>query len=259
MSSFHGKLDLLNAHPRDQHISFDEPTHVYTIKGDSNYTSVTTWNHSHFEEFDADAIIDRMMASHKWPQNKYFGMTKEEILASWEKNRDEAATAGTNLHNNIELFYNDVGVQDDSVEYQYFMNFVKDFPELKAYRTEWIIYDEEHRLAGSIDMLFRKDDGTFAIYDWKRWKEIVKKPFGNKFAKNENVLIPDTNFWHYSLQLNTYKAILERNYGIEISEMYLVCLHPNNKNKNYIRIEVADLEEEVIMLFAERKEKLIAG
>ena len=47
-----------NPHPRDQHIKFDEPTHVYTIDGDSNYMSVTTWNHSHFKHFDADKILN---------------------------------------------------------------------------------------------------------------------------------------------------------------------------------------------------------
>ena len=51
-----------NPHQRDEHISFDEPTHTYTIDGDSSYTSVTTWNHSHFEEFDADKVIAGMMA-----------------------------------------------------------------------------------------------------------------------------------------------------------------------------------------------------
>ena len=38
-----------NPHPRDKDIIFDEGPHIYTIKGDSNFTSVTTWNHSHFD------------------------------------------------------------------------------------------------------------------------------------------------------------------------------------------------------------------
>ena len=63
-----------NPHVRDYDITFDEKPHIYTIKGDSSFTSVTTWNHSHFEEFDADAIIDRMMRSKKWPESKYFGL-----------------------------------------------------------------------------------------------------------------------------------------------------------------------------------------
>ena len=51
-------LQNLNPHPRDQHISFDEGPHIYTVHGEQGYTSVTTWNHSHFAEFDKDAILD---------------------------------------------------------------------------------------------------------------------------------------------------------------------------------------------------------
>jgi len=52
-------------HERDSHIHFDEGPHIYTIDGDSDYMSVTTWNHSHFAHFDPDAIIEKMMKSPK--------------------------------------------------------------------------------------------------------------------------------------------------------------------------------------------------
>ena len=37
-------LSKKNAHQRDAHISFDEGPHIYTIDGDSDYMSVTSWN-----------------------------------------------------------------------------------------------------------------------------------------------------------------------------------------------------------------------
>ena len=95
-------LESKNPHERDNHITFDEEPHIYTIDGDSNYMSVTTWNHSHFEVFDADKVISNMMNSLKWPQSKYFGKTKEEIKAQWEKNGVESSEAGTKLHYDIE-------------------------------------------------------------------------------------------------------------------------------------------------------------
>ena len=66
--------------------------------------------------------------------------------------------------------------------------------------------------------------------------------------------LPDTNFWHYSLQLNTYKALLEKNYGKKVTEMALVCLYPDNSS--YQVIKVPDLQEEVANLFALRKSQL---
>ena len=106
-------LAELNPHERDSHITFDEGPHIYTIHGDSNYTSVTTWNHYHFEQFDADRIIKGMMNGKNWnPSNKYYGMTADEIKQSWDKNRDEAAGAGTKMHYDIECFYNNMDVKN---------------------------------------------------------------------------------------------------------------------------------------------------
>ena len=120
-------------------------------------------------------------------------------------------------------------VENDSLEYKYFNEFLKDYGHLKPYRTEWMVYDKELRLAGSIDMIFKNKDGSLRIYDWKRCKEIKKD---NKWQSAKTSCIshlPDTNFWHYALQLNTYKYLLEKNYGKKISEMCLVCMHPDNK------------------------------
>tara|TARA_R110002073_G_scaffold2911_18_gene18859 strand:- start:1359 stop:2180 length:822 start_codon:yes stop_codon:yes gene_type:complete len=251
-------LANLYPHERDSRIQFDEGPHIYTIDGSSDgYVSVTTFNHANFEHFDADAIIKGMMASKRWSQSKYYGQTVDEIKAGWDSNRDEAAEAGTKMHYDIECYYNDMEVDNDSIEYTYFQQFLTDFPDLKPYRTEWTVFHEELKLAGSIDMVFEKPDGTLLIYDWKRCKEIVKTNAFGKWGQKECIEhLPDTNYWHYCLQLNTYKAILEENYGKVVEDLYLVCLHPNNKNKNYQRIKVVNLQEEVKELFELRRQEI---
>ena len=244
-----------NLHERDSHISFDEGPHIYTIDGDSNYTSVTTFNHKHFEEFDADKIITKMMSGKNWKNSKYFGKTREEIKAEWEANRDEAASAGTKMHYDIECYYNNIPHENDSVEYQYFKNFVNAFPDLRPYRTEWMVWDKELRLAGSIDMVYENFDGSLMIYDWKRSKGIVKTTPWMNYATTKCIEhIPDTNFWHYSLQLNTYKALLEKNYGKKVTDLFLVCLYP--ENTNYQLLRVPNLESEVAELFEMRRREL---
>jgi hypothetical protein len=67
--------------------------------------------------------------------------------------------------------------------------------------------------------------------------------------------LDDTNFWHYSLQLNTYKAIIEEKYGRKVVELCLVCLHPNNAD--YQLIPVPFMEKEMVNLFAYRKQMLV--
>lgn len=296
-------LAQINKHIRDANISFEAGPHIYTINdGLCKYTSVTTWNHSHFAEFDADAIITTMMKGKGWSKSKYFGQTREEIKAGWEKGRDEAAALGTEMHYQIECYYNGgfptgvppvnphytspnsnmkvdlgvncsnetgIGIVPREVELggeaplsptasgiAYFLNFVKACPNLKPYRTEWMIYHEDLLLAGSIDMVYENNDGSLMIYDWKRAKDITKSSAFMKYALTDCIShVPDTNFWHYALQLNTYKAILEQKYDKKVTKLALVCLHPSKANFEVIPVPV--LTSEIEALFALRREQII--
>lgn len=267
-------LSVRNADQRDQYIQFFEEGHKYVIsfEPEVKYTSVTTWNHTHFPKFDSDAIISSMMKGKAWKEgHKYWGLTAEQIKAQWTAYGSSVSSAGTDLHFEIECFMNEKllpggythyhlynlymsqhkGIHDStSIEWQYFINFVKDFPQLKPYRTEWTIYNEDVKISGSVDMIYENEDGTLSIYDWKRAKNITRVNNWNKFALPPQIChLPDSNFWHYALQLNTYKAILEDKYGKKVRDLYLVRLHPDAEEKNYELIKLPDLSNEVHELF----------
>ena len=253
-------LANINKHERDDHVQFDEGPHIYTVDGDDSFTSVTTWNHSHFGKFDADKIIANMMKGRNWKEGyKYYGMTKEEIKASWDKNRDEAAAAGTKMHYDIECYYNQMKVENDSTEFGWFLKFddwTRGSTNMLPYRTEMIVWDKELKLCGSIDMLYENECGELELYDWKRCKEIKKTSF-NKFANTECIEhLPDSNFWHYSLQLNVYRKILASLYGINTTKLCLVVLHPDNCSKNYEIVDLPFMDEEVTSLWKYRKTQL---
>jgi len=227
----------------------DEATHIYNVNGNLTYMSVTTWIHTHFSEFDADEVIDRMMRSWKWSQSKYRGMTKDQIKKQWKDNGDRASNAGTLMHYSIESFYNDNDVKDDSVEFSYFIQFHEAIQRLSnkpsPYRTEWQVYDEDNKLAGTIDMVYENEDGTLDLVDWKRCKEIKTE---NKWQKAITPCLshlPDTNFWQYSLQLNTYKYIIEKNYGKKIKAMFIVNIHPNNENNSFLMFQVQNMQKQI--------------
>lgn len=230
-------LDKLNPHPRDELLSFDEPSHTYTVNGEGGYMSATTFVHSNFPAFDEDAIINKMMNSPNWPRNKYYPMTKDEIKAQWETTRNEAADSGTKMHAQIEDYYNSLPVSFDSIEMRSFQQFHQDYAisqGLKAYRTEWRIFHEELKIAGTIDMTYVDENGNIYIVDWKRCREI-KKHINEKWPP-EHSLNPglsnfyDTNYYHYSLQLNLYKHILETKYKKVVKELALVNLHPEKRS-----------------------------
>jgi hypothetical protein len=271
-------LSTINSHKRDYNIEFEEVGHKYTILVDheSTYTSVTTWNHSHFPKFMADSIIKNMMRGKNWKEgHKYWGMTPEEIKNQWFNNGASVSRAGTDMHFDIECFMNNneilypythkelydnyLSKSSDinsfkSEEWKYFINFIQDFPELKPYRTEWMIYHEDLKLAGSIDMVYEKPDGTLMIYDWKRSKNITKINNYNKYAITECISqYPDANFWHYALQLNTYKAIIEEKYEKKVTELYLVRLHPDAEENTYEILQVPDMQPAIKQLFELRK------
>ena len=137
-------------------------------------------------------------------------------------------------------------------EWNYFLNFINDHKNLKPYRSEWMIYDDIHKIAGSVDMVYENEDTTLSIYDWKRCASITKINNYNEYSLNPLIShLHHTNFWHYSLQLNIYKYILENNYDKKVTSLYLVRLHPDDEENNYELIEVPDLQNEVRLLMNE--------
>jgi hypothetical protein len=253
-------LSRINAHPRDDHIVFVEETHKYYVNGScEGNISCTGFIHEFFGHFDPKAIITKMRRGKNWATSKYFGKTDEQIMAEWNANGKAASEAGTAMHLAIEQFLHGSSEQIDpkifdTIEWKYFMKFWNECGhDLEPYRSEWEVFcdnldktnkdERKIKLCGSIDMIFRrKSDGKFVIYDWKRSKEIKSE---NQFSSGLAPLdhLPDTNYWHYTLQLNVYKWILETYYGLEIGDLYLVIIHPDNPSYRRMRLNI--LHDEV--------------
>lgn len=269
------RLAEINKHPRDDRIQFEEESHTYTIDGTrAGWTSCTGFLHNFFGHFDADAVIAKMMSSPKWFESKYFGMTAEEIKKQWSDKGKASSEAGTRMHLDIEHFYNampaggtdysfDDGLKGlavdqwtpaEGAEWDYFCDYQRKYgSQFVPFRTEWLVFDEEHKVAGSIDMVYKKPDGTLAIYDWKRIEELKVE---NRFQSGLGPVshLPDTNYWHYSLQLNVYRYILQKHYGYTVSELALVVLHPNNKSWRVAKLNM--LDDEVLGMMESRARAL---
>lgn len=246
-------LKTINGHPRDDAIWFDEEPHKYYVNGVCDNISATTLIHEYGEKFDADKIINNMMKSKKWTESKYFGMTADEIKQLWKDNGADAAVLGTKMHKSIENFWNGLPPDNDSKEYNMFLKFKEDHPELMPYRTEWEVYQEDYGICGSIDMIFINEDDSISLYDWKRCKDIEKNNKYGKKCLNPVKHLPDTNYWHYSLQLNLYKFILESKYGKTVRDMHILCMHPNNDS--YQKFEISNLQKEIKDLLEDYKQK----
>ena len=238
-------------------VAFDEETHKYIHPkdntGNAEYISVTTLI-DRFFPFDVRRYVERKAVE----ENR----TEDEVLAEYERKRDEAAEKGTLLHNQIDSFFKCKDFKSNSKEFNLFLKFFND--EIKTRNIEFIdaekkiLYDE-HNIAGTIDCLFKnKDTGNYIILDWKRSTKLIidGNPilYGYGFALSELKHLDNSSYYKYCLQQNFYKYILEKKYNMKISSMKLIVLH--EIYENYHLIPVKNMENEVKIILNSLKHKI---
>jgi ATP-dependent exoDNAse (exonuclease V) beta subunit len=240
------KLEKLNNHKRDLRIKFDSENHIYSVDENQNYISVTQLVSKFFSEFDKDFWAER--------QSNKLGIPKDEILIKWENLGNKARDAGTNLHLQIENFYNSEK-HKNSRGFEKFLEFHHKYiiNNYEPFRTEWKIFDEKKLIAGTLDMVYKKPDGSLFIFDWKRSKNIINSN-GSVEKENpyENGLkglshLSSSDYIKYSLQQNIYKYILEKYYEKKVSSMNLLILHPNYEKYHIVKIDEFKLETKYLI------------
>lgn len=249
-------LNLTNIHVNDTRVFFDSKNHEYFVDGKKINYSVTGLIESFFPEFDSDywsdkKAIERIKIEGGKLTDENIYKVKKDILMEWEENRKDAADKGITLHEKIENFYNNIEDNLDAPEFTYFKNFIQKYPKLKPYKTEWRIFDSNLSLAGSIDMVYEKDNGDLFLFDWKRSTKIINGAghlieSDYDYGFDELSHIADNSYNRYSLQLNLYKYIIESNYGKKISSMNLLILHPHFHT--FFHLQIPDLEKETKFL-----------
>ena len=222
---------------QDADIDFEPEEHIYIYKGKERMLSVSALAGYFFDGFDALAAAERQM--------QYKGIPVEEALDTWDRTGCMASEVGTFMHAQTENYFHD-GTFDTiypfshngqtepisiETEKEYFLQFVSDYG-IEPYRQEWPVYDKELNVAGTIDLTCRNDDGSITIYDWKRSTKVVNgigqpivEAFGGKMSFN-GINLPDTPFYHYCVQQNLYRYMLEQHYGVKVRATNLVVLHP---------------------------------
>ncbi len=160
------------------------------------------------------------------------------------------------------IFSIDMACQcEDCIEYEYFLKFKKRYSTMIPHRTEWRIFDEDYLIAGTIDMIYKKDDGSYYIFDWKRSEKVVNKdnsiktsdpshPY-TKYAYGDLNHLTDDSYYKYALQQNIYRYILEKKYGYRISSLNLLILHPSYDTFHWLKLP--EMKTEVEYMFSTLK------
>lgn len=242
---------------QDGRLAFNEEEHIYTLDG-IELRSVSSVVAMFFREFDAVGISLK----------KCYGNETEaaKLREVWESKGSVASQAGTFLHKQIEDYLNGKEIPellcnvrydgnyvrlcdrlDISREWSYFKAFERN-TTFSPFRTEWRIYDADARIAGTLDFVCACPDGTYEIYDWKRSNKIdptERNPWANGLNGLEHMT--DTSYSHYCLQQNLYRYMLEKNYGIKVSRMNLVVLHPELPTYRVVPIPPMEREVSIIL------------
>lgn len=175
----------------------------------------------------------------------------DTIKCKWNNKAREASEAGTHMHAQFEKLLNGGTVPQLTPEIQLLNLFLKDIKETQTYRTEWKIYSEKYKLAGTIDFVAKHPNGDKVIIDWKRTSQLKHKhqSYGKQMLPPIQHM-PDCPVSHYRLQLNIYRHILETEYGQTVRNMYIVGTHPDNGEKPWTDI-VPMLKQETIQILEE--------
>ena len=229
-------LEEKNSNKRDLRVEFNEKNHSYMIDSKNKAISVTQLIQKFFPKFDKEFWANK--------ESIKTGKSKSDILKGWEDLGEKARNLGTELHEQIEKYYNKLEYIK-SRELEKFFSFHTKHIEnkYKPYRTEWRVFDEDKNIAGTIDMVYEKDNGELFIFDWKRSKKIInsdgsvekKNPFENGLEGLSH--LPSSDYVKYCLQQNIYKNILEKKYEKKISSMNLLILHPHFENYHIVQVE----------------------
>lgn len=232
----------VNRHKRDGLIFFDPSQHVYRF-GDEEFESVTTVVENLFAKFDAHAAAMRKCCGDETMARR--------LMAEWEEKGRQARDLGTVMHDRIERHYLGEVLEPEVAVDPTFSRFLRFAAErqLRPYRSEWRIFSERFKIAGTLDFLSLTPEGEFEIYDWKRSTKVVDAGgcvIDNSYRRTADYPlggVADTTFNHYALQVSIYRFILAMHYGINVSRAYLGVFHPDMP-RHYC-VELPYLGEEV--------------
>jgi N-acetyl-anhydromuramyl-L-alanine amidase AmpD len=111
-------------------------------------------------------------------------------------------------------------------------------------------------LAGSVDFVGQKSDGSYVIMDWKTSKKLNDQGWDKAYGKKAYYPIEHVNDCEknkYTMQLNLYKYILEQHYGLQISSMVIASFQESYSP--YFYTEVDDMGDEVRKILEDFRSK----
>lgn len=249
--------------------NFVESSHQYYYYDEPVKYSVTQFLSRFSEPFDREGVSKRYADKH--------GLTQEEVLEDWDRKGKISSTAGTIIHSYLEnakrgktfdIDFSEADKLDIRKEVEERVKVL--IPQAKQFHEDTLnklfpiqleyTVGIEHYIAGNIDMLcWNQRAQEFQIWDYKNVKAMNVDPgYFDGWCFSPFNKERDTNFIHYSMQLYTYKEILERVLGVQIGGCYLVQFNYNEPDSSFEIYPCKNLQKECAQALDEmiKEEKL---
>lgn len=185
------------------------------------------------EEFDTIPQAKKYVIKHKLP------ITWEQLVFAWDYIGDHASDEGTTLHGYGESLFNGWGMDAPKLHKTPFVESLHKELTSKYIlaKTELLVYSSVLRLAGQVDLLMKNADSTeYHILDYKFIKEPLEmKSYYNRFTRRYKMMggpfsrLMDTNFYHYSIQMEIYRYLMGTT-GKKVVSKKLMVVTPDGYN-----------------------------
>lgn len=218
----------------DLQFEFDPKLHRYTYEGEP-FVSVTRFIQQFHKPFEQDY----------WSKVKaeQAGVPQDWILAEWKKLNDYANEVGTDTHQWIEDYFNQIWKPlPNNLDVIHRINkfnkiYAKQLYKLEPLKFEVRVFSKKWKIAGMIDSLFVYR-GKIYILDWKTNKDFTDD--NHKKGTYEKLLAPFQDYYknhlnEYSIQLSMYALILEE-WGFQVGGAYIVHIGPGDEEAELYKV-----------------------
>ena len=218
----------------DIKFEFDPVAHRYTYEGEP-FISVTRFIQQFHKPFEQDY----------WSKKKaeQAGVPQDWILAEWKKLNDYANEVGTDTHQWIEDYFNQIWKPlPNNLDVIHRINkfnkiYAKQLHKLEPLKFEVRVFSPKWKIAGMIDSLFVYR-GKIYILDWKTNKDFTDD--NHPKGTYEKLLAPFQEHFknhlnEYSIQLSLYSLILEE-WGFQVGGAYIVHIGPGDEDAELYKV-----------------------
>jgi len=219
-------------------ITLKEDTHQYFDRDGKEYKSVSSLISLVKPKFDRDGISARMAEKEAKLKGISVKQAQEQIIAGWEKKRDNAADTGTDIHNELEMFMK-VGQCKKSVYpaarsvSRFIRRHYKNYPEM-------VVHSKIHGVAGTVDLPVQRTRSKSSVIDIYDYKTNVERgiefdtskyndkkeweKFYNRFLIAPLDHLEASNYNMYSIQMSLYAVMIQMLTGRKIGSLGIIFI-----------------------------------